>query len=70
MKVNERNLVNYILAYELGVLDADKVLELFAYLVKTGLAWKLQGLYGQTAAALIEQGIITEDGEINWDALM
>jgi hypothetical protein len=70
MSVNERNLVNYILAYEVGELDANKVLELFAYLVKTGLAWRLQGHYGRTAAALIEQGIITEDGEINWDALM
>jgi hypothetical protein len=70
MKVNERNLVNYTVAYEVGELDADKVLELFAYLVKTGLAWELQGHYGRTAAALIEQGIITEDGEIKWDALM
>jgi len=70
MAVNERNLVNYILAYEVGELDANKVLELFAYLVRTGLAWQLQGHYGRTAAALIEQGIITEDGEINWDALM
>jgi hypothetical protein len=70
MKVNEKNLVYYIIAYEEGELDADKVLELFAYLVKTGLAWQLQGHYGRTAAALIEQGIITEDGKVNWDALM
>ena len=70
MAVNERNLVNYILAYKVGELDADKVLELFAYLVKTGLAWQLQGYYGRTAARLIEQGIVTEDGEINWNALM
>jgi hypothetical protein len=70
MKVNEKNLVYYIIAYEEGELDANKVLELFAYLVKTGLAWKLQGHYGRTAAALIEQGIITKGGEINWDALM
>ncbi len=69
MKVNEKNLVGYILAYEGGELDADKVLELFAYLIKTGLAWQLQGHYGRTAAALIEQGVITEDGKINWDAL-
>jgi hypothetical protein len=70
MKVNEKNLVYYIIAYEEGELDADKVLELFAYLVKTGLAWQLQGHYGRIAAALVEQGIITEDGKVNWDALM
>jgi hypothetical protein len=70
MKVNERNLVNYILAYEVGELDANKVLELFAYLVKTGLAWQLQGHYGLIANALIEQGVITKDGKIDWDALM
>lgn len=29
----------------------------FQYLINTGEVWKLQGWYGRTAAALIEQGL-------------
>uniref|UniRef100_A0A6M3LR92 DUF7417 domain-containing protein n=1 Tax=viral metagenome TaxID=1070528 RepID=A0A6M3LR92_9ZZZZ len=29
------------------------------HLIDTGLAWSLQGWFGRTAAALIEQGICT-----------
>ena len=48
-----------IIAYEEGSLDEDEVIELFQNLVNTGLAWRLQGSYGRTAAALIEQGVIS-----------
>lgn len=37
----------------------EEVIEAWQYLVDTGLAWNLQGWFGRTAAALIEQGIIT-----------
>ena len=40
----------------------DQVIEAWQYLIDTGLAWKLQGWFGRTAAALIEQGIITAKG--------
>lgn len=39
-------------------------LEAWAYLVKTGLCWNLQGWFGRNAANLIEQGIVTKEGEI------
>lgn len=37
----------------------DQVLEAWQFLVDSGLAWQLQGFFGRTASALIEQGLIT-----------
>jgi hypothetical protein len=45
-----------IIAFEEGELDFDEQVELFQELIDTGLAWKLQGIYGRTASALIEAG--------------
>ena len=39
-------------------------LDAWAYLIRTGQCWSLQGFYGRGAANLIEQGYITKDGEI------
>ena len=38
----------------------EEVINAWQYLVDTGLAWKLQGFFGRTAKALIEEGIIKE----------
>lgn len=35
----------------------EEQLEAWQYLIDTGLAWKLQGWFGRTATALIDQGI-------------
>ncbi|MEU6572316.1 hypothetical protein [Streptomyces sp. NPDC046805] len=53
-----------VMSYEADELEVDEILELFATLILSGLAWTLQGSYGRTAQALIDQGIITPDGEI------
>lgn len=53
-----------IIAYEEGSLDEDGVLTLFAYLVRTGMAWTLQGCYGRQAMRFINDGLIDRHGAI------
>lgn len=53
-----QDVVQAITDYECGDLNEDDTLELFQHLVDTGLAWQLQGHYGRTARALIEEGLI------------
>jgi hypothetical protein len=47
-----------IMAYEHGDLDAEATVALFQELIDTGLAYRLQGHYGRTAARLIEAGLV------------
>jgi len=63
-KVNEKNLVNFIMDFEGGEISKEDVLELFSYLIKTGQAWTLQGSYGRSAKALIDNGYIDKKGNI------
>jgi hypothetical protein len=58
------NITDRIIAYECGDIDDTGVLELFAELIKNGMAWTLQGSYGRTASALIDAGYIDTDGNI------
>lgn len=58
------DLLDKIIAYETGELSVGETVKLFAHLVQTGQAWTLQGFYGRGAYSLIEQGIITREGEI------
>ena len=51
--------VDSIIRYEAGEMDEEEFLAFFQALVDTGDAWRLQGSYGRTAAALIMQGLIT-----------
>jgi hypothetical protein len=45
------------------------VLESWALLIETGDCWKLQGFYGRQATHLINQGVISKEGKINWEAV-
>jgi hypothetical protein len=56
--------VSAIMEFESGKLSVEKIIELFAELIKTGMAWSLQGSYGRMAARLIEAGYIDRQGKI------
>jgi hypothetical protein len=56
--------LDYILKYEQGEATANEVLELFAYLVRTGQAWTLQGSYGRAARDLIDGGYLDTGGNV------
>ncbi|MFG2923912.1 hypothetical protein ACGFYA_20715 [Streptomyces sp. NPDC048305] len=53
-----------LMSFEGGELDQRETLELFATLVKSGLAWTLQGNYGRAANELIHAGYLTRDGRV------
>lgn len=42
-------------------------LKAWAYLIKTGLCWNLQGWFGRKVKDFINEGYINEKGIINWD---
>lgn len=57
------DMVDRIIAYEEGDLDEEDTLELFQELIDTGLAFRLQGHYGRTAARLLEAGLVRPSKE-------
>jgi hypothetical protein len=58
------NELDYIISYEAGELSDKNTLILFSHLIKTGRAWHLQGHYGRTAEALIQDNFISRQGKL------
>lgn len=56
--------VDDIIRYEGGEMNSNEIIEFFAPMIKSGVAYQLQGNYGRTANALIEHGYISVNGEI------
>jgi hypothetical protein len=59
-------------AYAEGFLEGEGAsledqLIAWAYLIETGMCWSLQGWYGRAANSLLESGVISRDGIIDWD---
>ncbi|MCD2462436.1 hypothetical protein MBT42_02545 [Streptomyces sp. MBT42] len=53
-----------IMSYEADELEIDEIVDLFATLIRSGMAWTLQGSYGRTAQALINEGIVSPGGDV------
>lgn len=49
--------------------SAKEVIEAWAYLIRTGMCWSLQGWFGRTAQDFIDKGFISETGEIFWPVI-
>ena len=63
-RVNSKSYVNFIIAYESGEIGTQDTIDLFSYLIKNGMAWGLQGSYGRTASAFIDNRILAKNGTI------
>jgi hypothetical protein len=55
--------IDTMMAYESGELNDADTITFFADLIKTKMAWSLQGHYGRIASAMIDAGFISPDGE-------
>ena len=55
--ITAENSLDYMMQFEDGTIASPDGVKLFQYLIDTGLAWKLQGVYGRTAKQLIDNGL-------------
>jgi hypothetical protein len=58
------DIIDRIMSYEMGFMDDAETLKLFSELISNKMVWSMQGHYGRTASALIEDGWIDSDGSI------
>jgi hypothetical protein len=59
-------LTDKVMDWEEGKMTPEQEVEFFADLIKSGLAWRLQGMYGRRARDFIEAGLIDRQGKIDW----
>lgn len=53
-----------LMRYEDGDMEAGETVDLYARLIATGMVWHLQGAYGRYAVSLIEEGLVSAEGEV------
>jgi hypothetical protein len=49
--------------------DSKTILKAWAYLIKSGAVWQLQGWYGRNAQQLIDMGYISQGGQVQWQRI-
>lgn len=59
------DVVGNMMEFECGTLGMRETLILFGHLIRTGMAWSLQGSYGRAASQLIDDGILSSEGVID-----
>ena len=64
--INEYNSVAIAEGFEPSREITDQ-LAAWAYLIRTGMCWSLQGSFGRGANHLIQNGVISPEGEIDWN---
>jgi hypothetical protein len=69
MKIDKKNVIDFIINFESGTLTAESTIYLFSYLIKSGTIKGLQGVYHRTANQLIKSQYLTLSGNINKDKL-
>lgn len=57
------DVVAFVTDYETNELDEAEIREGFQNLVDSGEAWRLQGMYGRAAAAMLAAGVLHQPGE-------
>jgi hypothetical protein len=54
--------IDKIVAYELGDMNEEETIEFFQELMDTGLVWNLQGHYSRAAQAMVDAGLLSAEG--------
>lgn len=60
----EYDLTGNIIKFECEDMNLSETLTLFSHLIKSGLAWQLQGFYGRTAMSFINEGLLNRQGDL------
>jgi len=60
------NVAAKIVNFEMGQLTELESVELIAELIKDGVVWQLQGMYGRMAKRLIEAGVVSPEGVVDY----
>jgi len=66
-QVELMGLYQRVLEYETEEHSLEWLVQFFADLIATGLAWQLQGHYGREAKAYIDNGLISAQGDVDWE---
>jgi len=66
-QIEMMGLYQRVIEYETEDHSLEWIVQLFADLIATGLAWKLQGRYGREASDFIREEIIDCNGNVDWD---